>query len=224
MAPYMKNLIIISAFTSMMSAALVAQAEQSATLSVSGKISPPSCDIKLTGTDAFDLGEIDRHKLTATFNALPNTKSAKLAISCLHAKTSVELKFTDTYRAQLLASTHLNSYPDSGNPESAFERVALFGLSNTKGKAVGSYFITLSNVKVDNIAAKFQTRSSIFGLNMPHTASPVAPGAFILPGQQFTFGQQFTSDIHIEPTLEKYSAMDDTVNIAGETVITLLYP
>jgi len=105
-------------------------AASSITLGVTGKISPPSCDVSLSGGDALDFGLLISTQLNATAPTKLEPKTTSLIVSC-NTKTAFALRSRDIAPgASALPAEITNIYKHP------------FSLGQTsRGKSIGGYQI-----------------------------------------------------------------------------------
>ncbi|MFK8257850.1 DUF1120 domain-containing protein [Erwinia sp. AnSW2-5] len=218
----LKNITLAAAMLTTFGLSTAAIAGTQAILTVTGSITPPSCDISFDGGGALDFGEINPELLSADKSTSLGTKSTKLNVSC-DSPTLFALKSTDV--AEKAGEALINGKNAGVN----------FSLGATNGgKLIGAYHIntTAPGTQVDGAAAAGFAYSANNAQTWTKGAEhswensgtelmAVANGTDIKPiaAKNVSFGMSVTP--YISPASDLGST--DDITLAGNATFDLVY-
>lgn len=144
----MKRKLFISSAVALVlgSTVSVASAADSATLSVTGKIIPTTCDIALSNT-SLSVGRIPANTLIDKANPI-NNDNTELSVNC-SAASLVSIQTTDNRTASAMTATELSSLAGGEVPNLTDADIFGIGLDSA-GNKVGALMIAVTGVTADS--------------------------------------------------------------------------
>ena len=215
----MKSVVKVTAIAALMTTAMSAFAGPTATLRVTGTITPGACTPVLANNGVIDFGETSVDQLPATGTlALPG-KSVTATVTCTSA-TKVAMSFVDN-RADSVP-THTDE------PTAA---ATAFGLGKAGTINIGSYGLSIVNIQGDGTAGDLlmstdkttwskMTLDTLVNNNTAQQYLTFATTGTTAPKE----ASVFTFDLKATPALSSaLTAITDTANLDGNATINFEY-
>lgn len=210
------NKKMLTLAVALLAASSSASAAESATLEVTGTITPPPCTIGLDGTGMVNLGEIKTESLSTTVPTKLTTQSTDLSVSC-PGKSQFAISAVDARSANLVDAA-------VGVAKTGATSDQAFGLGSEDGQDVGAYVISLASPITDNGSSSMITRTSGGSWS---AATVLQPG----DGQQTAWGNNqavtATKDakvtLNVDAAIASLSELDlsNSIDIQGQATIEL---
>jgi type 1 fimbria pilin len=225
------------AATSLMAAS--AHAATSAELKISGKITPPSCDLTLDGNGVVDFGTTAFNTLNVDGTKLPE-KTVALNITC-EGQTRVGLAVVDNRASSKVNKASLNSNA-WGSSLAAINDNFIYGLGMATGfdetpVPIGGVMIGLK----DGVATVDGTANSsvIFSVDKGYWVSGSTVRQYLSPIYTYSFVKgefstsnatpvpltSVSSNLWVVPTINRSALLptDDVIDLDGSATISLVY-
>ncbi|MER2043752.1 DUF1120 domain-containing protein [Pantoea agglomerans] len=143
-----KLLLSTAVFAAMASVSFAGQAAESATLAVTGTITPATCDVSLSSA-SIELGNIAASTLTEASN-IKTGNDVTLSVDC-DAAAATAIQTTDNRAASAMTLTEL--YDQTKVTISDYTDANIFGLGTDSAQAkVGALSLSISAATVDGTA------------------------------------------------------------------------
>ncbi|KWO40760.1 hypothetical protein WT97_19925 [Burkholderia sp. MSMB1459WGS] len=207
-----------------------------ATLTVTGTITPPSCTLSLgaNGNAAFGTTPLSSISNNATGTVLTNPQTVPLTITCT-GNTQVAFGVKDNRAASVVSGLTANWA--SGIAAGTTSATNAFGLGQASSKNIGAYTLTANTFAVGGTAKTPATitlsnetlapaASTSAGLAVnPSDATNLITWADSSSSTAASIGQTFTANIVVTPTVNQSSALPTSGNITfdGNATFTVYY-
>ena len=218
---FKKLSIAAGVFGSLMATAFTAQAGASATMTISGIVTPSACSIALSGGGTLDFGPVSIEALptTGTYTMAPQTIDT--VIDCQDTEQAVAISFVDN-RTDSVA-THTDE-----------DTATAFGLGSADGINIGSYGIKISKVTAEGAEGSLLSSS---GKTLTSTWSSLSADTFINNGttaQYITYTdtsgsapvskKNYTFTLQVTPSISSnMKAITSTAELDGNATINVDY-
>lgn len=211
------NTKMLTLAAALLAASASASADESATLEVTGTITPPPCTIVLGNGGKVDFGTIASEELGAEDPTKLTAKTLSLNVTCPGA-TKFAISATDQNSSSLVEDAVTVA-------KSGATKDQAFGLGSEDGQKVGAYVISLTGATADSTSTSMVSRSDASATWS--AASLLAPGATRQTG--WGSGTDVASVSKAEVTLSvdaAIAALDDLtlsedITIQGSATIEL---
>lgn len=210
-------------FGSLMATAFAAQAGTSATMTITGIVTPSACSVALSGGGILDFGpvHVDALPSSGTYTMAP--KTIDTVVDCQDAEQGVALSFVDN-RINTVAT-----HTDEGTTATT-----AFGLGTAEGIKIGSYGIKISKVTAESAEGALLSST---GKDTTDTWSAFSSDTFINNGtspQYITYTdiggtapvrkKNFTFTLQVTPSVSSdMKAITGTAEFDGNTTINVDY-
>ncbi len=204
----------------------ISVAAESASLTITGTITPPSCNVSFTSNGVIDYGSIDASALSK--NAFKPYKSidVPIQIDCA-TKANVAIKFSDNRASSLVAGLMTSMATDLTDNDG-------YGLGlSSDGKKIGGYFITVNQNFIADTKAVQTLKTADNGSTWQHAGVGLAT-----PGKLLTWGSAvpntpttitaintIAGTVTIVPGFNKSSELSVTapIKLDGSSSVQLVY-
>lgn len=205
-------------------------AADSATFSVTGTISPTSCDVSLSA-EKIDFGSISAATLTGLHNEKTGN-AVNLNVAC-DAATAVAIQTTDNRASSAMTGAEMEA---SMSTITSLDDANLFGLgSDSDSNKIGVMLIVVSNATLNGVASSNLVTSSDKATWGTHAISLTSPypltknGYFALASDAGATAPAAVTNVSytLRPGIilkraDKYPG-GETVNIDGNVTFSLIY-
>ncbi|WP_080681226.1 MULTISPECIES: DUF1120 domain-containing protein [Burkholderia] len=207
-----------------------------ATLTVTGTITPPACTLSLgaNGTAAFGTTQLSSISNNATGTVLSNPQTVPLTITCT-GNTQVAFGVKDNRASTVVSGLTANWA--SGLAAGTTSATNSFGLGQSSSKNIGAYTLTANTFAVGGTAKTPATitlanetlapaASTSAGLVVnPNDAANLLTWADSTSSTAASTGSTFTANIVVTPTVNQSSALPTSGNITfdGNATFTVYY-
>lgn len=211
----MRRIPLFSSATLALLVPLASMAAESASLQVSGNLSPPSCDVSLSGRDTVDLGPIPVGSFVpGKDNVLPET-AAFLTVDCAGMPAKFRLKASDSTGATASTAGPAN-----------------YGLGMNGGRPIGYFTLSIAaDIMTQN---GFVLKSTDGGAGNAWTVPVHGKVPFDHDGETFAFAASemavepaaltaLAVPLSIQPVLAKNPVVNNDVTLAGQVTLELSY-
>ena len=219
-----KKIIVGGIGSILMSTVFIAHAGTSATLTISGTVTPAACTIALSGggTLTFDPVSIEALPSTGTYTMKP--KTIDTTVDCQNTAQAVAISFVDNRKGSV--ATHTDELTDSNTA---------FGLgTNDDALKIGSYGIKISKVTAEGTQGSLLSST---GKTMASAWSSLGADTFVNNGttaQYITFTdtsgsapvskKNYTFTLEVTPSISsEMKGITSTANLDGNTTINVDY-
>ncbi|WP_421511112.1 DUF1120 domain-containing protein [Enterobacter sp. JS8-1] len=219
-----KKIIVGGIGSILMSTVFIAHAGTSATLTISGTVTPAACTIALSGggTLTFDPVSIEALPSTGTYTMKP--KTIDTTVDCQNTAQAVAISFVDNRKDSV--ATHTDELTDSNTA---------FGLgTNDDALKIGSYGIKISKVTAEGTQGSLLSST---GKTMASAWSSLGADTFVNNGttaQYITFTEtsgsapvskkNYTFTLEVTPSISsEMKGITSTANLDGNTTINVDY-
>lgn len=184
----MRKILLSSVITLAMGAASFAgHAAESATLALTGTITPAACDVSLSSA-SIDFGKIPASTLTEAMNQILSS-AVNVSVAC-DAPTAVAVQTVDNRASSAMTMSEITS--TMGVTLSSSEK-QIFGLGNdSAGEKVGAMMLVINSATLDSTANNNVLSSSDKSTWTAHTVSDTSGYALEKDGY-FASGNTSTS-------------------------------
>lgn len=207
----------------LLATAFTAQAGTTATMTISGIVTPSACSIVLTGGGTLDFGPVHVDALPSTGTYAMTPKTIDTVIDCQDKEQGVVISFIDNRNSSV--ATHTDESTDSNTA---------FGLGTADGINIGSYGIKISQVTAEATAGDLLTST---GKTASDTWTPFSTDSFINNGttaQYITYTdasgtapvskKNYTFTLQVSPSISSgMKAITSTAEFDGNATINVDY-
>ena len=228
----MRKILLSSAIVMAMgSASVVAHAAESATLSLTGSITPGACDVSLSSA-SVDFGKIPASTLTDTMNQIRATP-VTVSVDC-DAPTAVAVQTVDNRASSAMTMAEIES--SMGVTFATLTDANVLGLGNdSAGSKVGAMMLAISDATLNGAADSNLLVSSDKSAWTMKTISSTASYPLAKDGY-FALGQTASSTTPAAVTKASYTLQNnlflkradkypsgEQVNIDGNVTFSVVY-
>ncbi|AZS77634.1 MULTISPECIES: DUF1120 domain-containing protein [Achromobacter] len=214
-----------------------AQAAPTADLTITGRITPPSCNLSLDGGGTLDFGEHAFNSLVFDGTKL-DSKTIGLNITC-EGKTRVGLHVVDNRASSkvLKASLNVNAW---GSNNATITDAFIFGLGSVAGPdstqiPIGGYMF---GFKEGDVQADLNKATVLYSADKRTWLAETIQRQFISPNFTYAFFvgspgagatpaavDSVTGSLTVTPTINRAAALPTTeaINLNGSATISLVY-
>ena len=211
-------------FGSLLATAFTAHAAgTSATMTISGIVTPSACSIALTGGGTLDFGPVHVDVLPSSGTYTMTPKTIDTVVDCQDTEQAVAISFVDNRKDSV--ATHSDEGTDANTA---------FGLGTADSKNIGSYGIKISQVTAESTAGSLLSST---GKAMTDTWSALSSDTFINNGttpQYITYTdagntapvakKNYTFTLQVTPSVSSdMKAISSTAEFDGNTTINIDY-
>ncbi|QMR75419.1 DUF1120 domain-containing protein [Enterobacter sp. RHBSTW-00175] len=221
---FTKQIFTAGAIASLLTVTLSSYAGTSATLTISGTVTPAACTIAISGggTLTFDPVSIEALPSTGTYTMTP--KTIDTTVDCQNTAQAVAISFVDNRKDSV--ATHSDELTDSNTA---------FGLgTNDDALKIGSYGIKITKVTAEGTEGSLLSST---GKTLASTWSSLSSDAFVNNGttaQYITYTdtsgsapvskKNYTFTLEVTPSISSdMKGITSTANLDGNTTINVDY-
>ena len=215
----MRHIALFSGISLALLAPLAAVAADTASLQVTGSISPAVCSVSIVGSPEVSLGTVNLSDFTPGEVLKLEEKTASLAIDCQNGAAQFRLKATDGV---------------SEGTSTAGPANYSLGRNTQGGQNKANGYFTLSIDSAAMAASNFVLKSTDQGAGQAWGAATTGAVPFDHDGEAFAFANaqeatepaklaSLTVPLKIAAVLAKDPIVGEEVALAGQTTIEILY-
>jgi type 1 fimbria pilin len=195
----------------------------SATMTISGIVTPSACSIALTGGGTLDFGPVHVDVLPSSGTYTMTPKTIDTVVDCQDTEQAVAISFVDNRKDSV--ATHSDEGTDANTA---------FGLGTADSKNIGSYGIKISQVTAESTAGSLLSST---GKAMTDAWGALSSDTFINNGttpQYITYTdtsgtapvakKNYTFTLQVTPSVSSdMKAITSTAEFDGNTTINIDY-
>lgn len=210
-------------FGSFLATAFTAHAGTSATMTISGIVTPSACSIALTGGGTLDFGPVHVDALPSSGTYTMTPKTIDTVVDCKDTEQAVAISFVDNRKDSV--AIHSDEGTDANTA---------FGLGTADSINIGSYGIKISKVTAESTEGSLLSST---GKAMTDTWSALSSDTFVNNGtspQYITYTdtggnapvakKNYTFTLQVTPSISSdMKAITSTAEFDGNTTINIDY-
>ena len=195
-------------FGSFLATAFTAHAGTSATMTISGIVTPSACSIALTGGGTLDFGPVHVDALPSSGTYTMTPKTIDTVVDCKDTEQAVAISFVDNRKDSV--AIHSDEGTDANTA---------FGLGTADSINIGSYGIKISKVTAESTEGSLLSSTGKAMTDSPQYITYTdAGGNAPVAKKNYTFTLQVTPSISSD-----MKAITSTAEFDGNTTINIDY-